>query len=83
MTITNGTGGQPFTPPLASTHNKKADVFDVGEASSFELKEIAENGNLAPIVAARELNPKVFDVFVPNDPLAPGGSTTFEITRTG
>jgi len=83
VTISNGTGGQPFTPPLASTHNKKAGVFDVGEASSFELKEIAENGNLAPMVAEREDNSKVFDVFIPAGPLAPGASTTFEITASG
>lgn len=83
VTITNGTGGQPFTPPLASTHAKNSDVFDVGQTSSFELKEIAENGNLAPMFAERTGNSKVFDVFQAAGPIGPGADVTFMITADG
>ena len=50
VTITNLTDGQPFTPPLVATHKRPADFFNVGEAASFGIKEIAENGNLAPLM---------------------------------
>jgi hypothetical protein len=83
VTITNGTGGQPFTPPLASTHEKSADVYDLGKASSYELKEIAENGNLAPMFAERTGNSKVFDVFQAAGPIGPRGELTFTIDAEG
>jgi hypothetical protein len=50
VTITNLTGGQPFTPPVVALHNAGVDVFTVGEPASFEVKEIAENGNSAPLL---------------------------------
>jgi hypothetical protein len=59
-------------------------VFVVGEAASFELKEIAENGNLTPMVEALSNNRHVSDVVVAvagdPPPLLPGGSVTFMIT---
>ena len=50
VTITNLTGGQPLTPPVAALHNAGFDVFTVGQPASFEVKEIAENGNSAPLL---------------------------------
>ena len=80
VTITNLTSGQPFTPPLLATHKKSAGIFEVGEPSSFELKEIAENGNLAPLVTALGENDKVHDVVTGGAPLVPAanpGGTPF------
>ncbi|MCH7787307.1 MAG: spondin domain-containing protein, partial [Chloroflexi bacterium] len=80
VTITNLTSGQPFTPPLLATHKKSAGIFEVGEPSSFELKEIAENGNLAPLVTALDENDKVHDVVAGGAPLVPAanpGGTPF------
>lgn len=86
VTITNMTVGQPFTPPVIATHNRGFRMFEVGRAASEEVKEIAENGNLAPLVAAVENSPKVSDfvVAVAGDPppLMPGSSVTVEINAS-
>ncbi|MGH2923274.1 MAG: spondin domain-containing protein [Solirubrobacterales bacterium] len=50
VTITNLTGGQPLTPPVAATHRGKHAIFDVGRPAGFGVKEIAENGNNAPLL---------------------------------
>jgi len=49
--ITNLTGGQPLTPPIIATHRGTRLMFDVGRPATFEIQEIAENGNLAPMMA--------------------------------
>lgn len=83
VTITNLTGGQPLTPPLIATHRPSTGLFTVGQAASFELKEIAENGNLGPMLAALADNEHVSEtvVAVAGDPppLMPGQSVTVEI----
>jgi len=81
VTITNLTDGQPFTPPLVATHKRPADFFNVGEAASFGIKEIAENGNLAPLMGDLLASSKVSDVTVAGapSPLMPGSSVTFDI----
>ncbi|MFQ5425628.1 MAG: spondin domain-containing protein, partial [Gaiellales bacterium] len=51
VTVTNLTDGQPMTPPVVAIHRRPVDLFDIGRQASFELKEIAENGNIAPMLA--------------------------------
>src|SRR6266540_2262724 len=51
VTIDNLTHGQPFTPPVVATHRAATGMFTVGQPASFALKAIAENGNLAPMIA--------------------------------
>ena len=86
VTITNLTGGQPLTPPLIATHRPATDLFTVGEPASFELKEIAENGNLDPLLVALGNDKHVSDVVVAAagdpPPLLPGQSVTVEITES-
>jgi hypothetical protein len=83
VTIHNLTDGQPFTPPLAATHRQPADFFEVGKPASFGIKEIAENGNLGPMLEALQGNRHVSDVVVAvagdPPPLMPGASVTFTI----
>ena len=50
VTITNLTEGQPLTPPVVALHRRPVDVFTVGRPASFEVKEIAENGNNASLL---------------------------------
>lgn len=80
VTITNLTSGQPLTPPLVVTHRRPISLFDVGEAASFGLKEIAENGNLAPMLERLEGERHVDDLIVAVSgevpPLTPGESVT-------
>ena len=73
VTITNLTDGQPLTPPLVATHRAATGMFAVGEAASFGLKEIAENGNLAPMTARLESDKHVADAEAAGAPLVPDG----------
>jgi hypothetical protein len=50
ITIENLTDGQPLTPALIATHREPDALFHVGETASFGMKEIAENGNLGPML---------------------------------
>lgn len=78
--ITNLTASQPFTPPLIATHRNASRLFQVGEPASFGLKQIAENGNLAPLLEALEGDEHVWNVAVAvagdPPPLMPGQSVT-------
>ena len=92
VTITNLTPGQPLTPPLLVTHSQNTGVFNIGEESSEELQQLAENGNLDPLVMALSENDRVVDVVHGMAPLVPandpgntglGFSETFTITTHG
>lgn len=79
ITVTNMTSGQWFTPPLLAIHQRSTDLFEVGQPASRGVQQIAENGNLQPMVDALTGNQKVsaFTVAAGNPPpLAPGQSIT-------
>jgi hypothetical protein len=90
VTFTDLTSGQPLTPAVAATHRGGDELFRVGDAASFGLKEIAENGNNAPMLSRLALDRDVSDVLeAPGVPLVPAGSpgdamfgqsTTFTLT---
>jgi hypothetical protein len=87
VTIELATGGQPLTPPLIATHEGDTDIFSVGQPASVGVQEIAENGNLAPLIAALEADPKVSHVVAAGAPLVPPESPMFgtfsdEVTLT-
>lgn len=73
VTITDLTGGQPLTPPLVATHRAATGLFTVGQPASFGLKEIAENGNLAPMISRLESDKHVADSVAAAAPLVPAG----------
>lgn len=87
VAVRNITRGQPFTPPLTVTHNAYADLYSVGSAASFGIKEIAENGNLDPLVQALSNNPNISDLVVAvagnPPPVMPGQTVKFKITASG
>jgi hypothetical protein len=75
VTFTDLTSGQPLTPAVAATHRGENELFRVGGAASFGLKEIAENGNNAPMLARLGSDGDVSDVVeAPGGPLVPAGS---------
>jgi hypothetical protein len=75
VTITNLTGGQPLTPPVVALHNAGFDVFTVGQRASFEVKEIAENGNSAPLLGVLGSSNRVGDFAEgATGPLVPPGT---------
>ena len=92
VTITNLTDGQPLTPPAVATHSRPLGVFRVGSPASFEVKEIAENGNLGPLLDAFAASPFASSSLeAPGGPLVPDGlpgsamfddTTSFSITSS-
>lgn len=87
ITVKNLTSGvQHFTPPLITIHRRAEDLFTVGKAASFELKEIAENGNLAPMLDLLGGSKHVSSLAVattgegPDAPLAPQESVTLSLS---
>lgn len=84
VTVFNLTGGQPFTPPLIATHSRHFHMFERREEANIGVQEIAENGNLDPMIGILEDSAKVSDfaVAVAGDPppLMPGSSISVEIT---
>jgi hypothetical protein len=83
ITIYNLTGGQPLTPPLVATHQGGTSLFDVGATASLGVREIAENGNLQPMLDRLNASDHVSDVVVAvagtPPPVLPGGSVSFTI----
>ena len=79
VAIENLTSGQPFTPPVVVAHSDQMDLFEMGQAASAEVREIAENGNIAPLVALVEGSADVFDSVAGDAPIMPGESATFMI----
>jgi Spondin_N len=57
VTITDDTSGQPLTPPVVAAHHGKHAVFEVGQPASVGVREIAENGNSAPLLAFLAADP--------------------------
>jgi hypothetical protein len=74
VTIRNLTSGQPLSPVTVATHRKGLRIFQVGAPASFAIKEIAENGNNAPLLTKLENSMAVFDVFGDDEPLVPDGT---------
>lgn len=91
VTVTNITPGQPITPPLLVTHNKDVELFTVGQAASEQLRELAENGNVEPLVQSITGNAGFSDIVTGTAPLVPandpgktgaGHSETFTISAS-
>jgi hypothetical protein len=93
VTIVNLTSGQPLTPPVVAIHRNGFHVFEVGQPASFGVKEVAENGNNAPLLEALTASPMVGTaVQAGNAPLVPEGTpgaamfddqVTFRISAPG
>lgn len=85
VTITNLTTGQAFSPPVLATHRGGTRIFRVGRHASEGIRQIAENGNNAALLAALAEDPKVFDVTEGAAPLVPAanpGGTPFSSQAT-
>lgn len=58
VTITNITAGQAFTPVLVATHKKDVSFFELGEAPSSELADLAEGGDTSGLQAVLDSLPE-------------------------
>lgn len=84
VTIRNLTSTQPLTPPVVVTHGTTVELYDVGQAATQEVREVAENGNLTPLVdgltGAAGVSEVVTAVAGDPPPLLPGDDVTITIT---
>ena len=80
VTIYNLTHGQPFTPPVVASHEGGIRVWRNRLPASYEVKEIAENGNIGPLVELVSGSDLVGGTYVGTAPVFPGESVTFTIT---
>ncbi len=80
VTIENLTAGQPFTPPVVTTHSSDLDIFETGQTASAEIQAIAENGNNDPLVALLGGSSAVVDSTTGTAPVMPGETATLTVT---
>jgi hypothetical protein len=84
ITVENLTrSGQAFTPPAIALHRPAVDLFEVGEPASRGVREIAENGNLAPLLdllgSSRHVGASAVGATPPVPPLEPGETVTLTL----
>jgi hypothetical protein len=92
VTLVNLTDGQPFSPPVAATHDRSMRMFRVGRLASDELAAIAQAGNQGPMFNLFNGSDEVTDavdvgrpltrVGTAVDPDGPGGMDPFVDTAT-
>lgn len=80
--ITNLTHGNHFTPLLVTAHDSDTHLFEVGEAASAAMTDMAECGDLTALLASAEVGAADADTI--ENPasgfLAPGATTTAMIS---
>ncbi len=84
VTFTNMTAGQLMTPPVVALHDPSAHLFVVGETASDAVRDIAETGNNAALVAFAGDNADVVSAagVAGDGPFAAGGMVTTNLTTT-
>jgi len=82
ISFTNMTTGQLMTPPVAALHDPSVHLFQIGETSSDAVRDIAETGNNAALVAFAGDNPTVVSGagVAGTGPFGPGESVTISLT---
>lgn len=71
VTLVNLTDGQPFSPPVAATHDRSIRMFRVGRLASDELAKIAQAGNQVPMFSLFNSSDDVTDTVDVGAPLTP------------
>ncbi|MBF7074741.1 spondin domain-containing protein [Glaciecola sp. MH2013] len=83
VTVTNMTKGQTFTPVLSATHKRAISFFELGQAASAPLAELAESGNPTPLKDVLDGAPSLVSASNATEGLlAPGESVTFDISSS-
>jgi len=85
--LVNINSTQWLTPPVVTVHDRRVDVYTRGREASPGVREIAENGNVDPLVnaltGARGVRSVDVAVSADEPPLAPGEGTTLSLTGAG
>ncbi len=84
VTFTNMTAGQLMTPPVVALHDPSVHLFQVGAEASDAIRDIAETGNSAELVAFAGANPTVVSAaaVVGEGPFGAGGSVTGSLSTS-
>lgn len=83
VTITNVTYNQTFTPVLVATHARNISFFQVGEAPSQPLADLAEGGDTSGLEAVLIESPLALETAVTDGMIMPGESATVRISTQG
>lgn len=83
ISVTNLTSGQPFTPPVIATHSRSLRLWRTGRRASEGVRQIAENGDLAPMLGSLGESSAVNEFLVAEGPsippVLPGETVTIDI----
>lgn len=71
VTVTNLTSGQPFTPPAVAAHRPSVEVFAVGDEANEPTRQVAENGNLDPLLGLIQETNAIRGAAVGEGPVVP------------
>ena len=82
VTITNITRNQIFSPPVAISHTKGFQLFELGQPASSQLYPLAEDGETTPLTDHLDTLTSVHDHAVAG-PVMPGTSVTLHVTTRG
>lgn len=82
VTITNITSSINFTPILVTSHRKGVSLYELGSPASDEITAIAEGGDIAPLSAVLQDDPRVADIRDSGGLLGPGESVTVTVSAT-
>lgn len=82
VTLTNLTHGQPFSPPVAATHNASLHMFRVGALATDQLAAIAQDGNEVPMFNLFNGDDKVTQAVDVGRPLTASGTVVGSFTDT-
>ena len=82
VTLTNLTGGQPFSPPVAATHRPGLHMFQVGHLATDQLAAIAQDGNESPMFSLFNGADGVTQAVDVGRPLTPRGRVVGSFTDT-
>lgn len=87
ITITNLTRSQTFTPVFAATHIPGVRLFELGAPAIPQLETLAEEGDVAPLMAVAAASPFVLDSTFTGPPpggfVGPGQSRTITLRTRG
>lgn len=83
VTITNITKGQSFTPLILATHKPGLSLFELGQAASQDIADIAEGGDIGPLAASLSSSWLVNDIANSDGLLGAGQSVELMLSARG
>jgi Spondin_N len=80
VTLANMTSSQPFSPPVAATHEAGMHLFEMGQLASEGLRAIAEDGEPMPMFQALSASKQVTEAVNIGRPITRKGTVVGDFT---